>query len=117
MAFSKGDRATLRQLLADEVFDTFDGAIDARERRNETKETIIVALEAKSIDSANVLNNVAHITVRFSAKLIAFTKDQAGAVVEGNVEKVVDHVDLWTFARLVTSPDPNWKLEATEPVG
>jgi len=116
MAFSKGDRATLRQLLADEVFDAFDGAIRSREQRNEKKETIIVALEAKSIDSAHVANEVAHITVRFAAKLIAFTKDQTGAVVEGSVEKVVDHVDLWTFARLVTSPDPNWKLEATEPV-
>ena len=40
--------------------------------------------------------------------------DKAGNVVDGNAEKVSDVTDVWTFARDVTSRDPNWKLVATE---
>ena len=35
-AFAKGDKATLRPLLADEVFSQFAGAIDAREQAGRT---------------------------------------------------------------------------------
>ena len=40
--------------------------------------------------------------------------DHAGNVVEGNPEKVVDIIDIWTFARDVDSRNPNWKLIATQ---
>jgi len=35
-------------------------------------------------------------------------------VTDGNPDKVTDVTDIWTFARDVTSRDPNWKLVATE---
>jgi len=38
----------------------------------------------------------------------------SGAVIDGNPDKVTDVTDVWTFARDVTSRDPNWKLVATE---
>ena len=41
-------------------------------------------------------------------------RDKAGAVVDGSAEKIVDVNDIWTFARDVTTRDPNWKLVATE---
>jgi predicted lipid-binding transport protein (Tim44 family) len=52
--------------------------------------------------------------VRFVSKLVSVTRDRAGNVIEGSSEKVTDVTDVWTFARDVTSRDPNWKLVATE---
>jgi signal recognition particle GTPase len=46
--------------------------------------------------------------------LVSVTRDRAGAVIDGNPDKVTDVTDVWTFARDVTSRDPNWKLVATE---
>ena len=38
----------------------------------------------------------------------------AGTVVDGNPEKLTDVTDVWTFARDISSRDPNWKLVGTE---
>jgi predicted lipid-binding transport protein (Tim44 family) len=57
---------------------------------------------------------MAQITLRFLSQLISVTRDRSGAVIEGNPDKVTDVTDVWTFARDVTSRDPNWKLVATE---
>ena len=40
--------------------------------------------------------------------------DKNGNVIDGNAEKVTDVTDVWTFARDLSSRDPNWKLVATE---
>jgi predicted lipid-binding transport protein (Tim44 family) len=56
----------------------------------------------------------AQITVRFVSQLISVTRDKSGNVIEGNAEKVTDVTDVWTFARDLSSRDPNWKLVATE---
>ena len=53
-------------------------------------------------------------SVRFSAKLASVTRDAQGEVVDGSPDTVVEHIDLWTFARDVRSRDPNWQLTATE---
>ena len=52
--------------------------------------------------------------VRFSAKLASVTRDTQGEVVDGSPDTVVEHIDLWTFARDVRSRDPNWQLTATK---
>jgi predicted lipid-binding transport protein (Tim44 family) len=35
-------------------------------------------------------------------------------VIDGNAEKVTDNTEVWTFARNISSRDPNWKIVATE---
>ena len=42
------------------------------------------------------------------------SRDAQGNVTDGNPDKVTDVTDIWTFARDITSRDPNWKLVATE---
>ncbi len=58
--------------------------------------------------------HTAHVTVRFVSQLVSVTRDRNGNVVDGSPEKVTDVTDVWTFARDVSSRDPNWKLVATE---
>jgi predicted lipid-binding transport protein (Tim44 family) len=114
-AFAAGNRQQLRGLLSREVFDGFDAAITERERQSETAETRFVSIDASAIIAAELRSRAtAQITVRFVSKLISATRDRAGAVIEGSADKVTDVTDVWTFARDISSRDPNWKVVATE---
>lgn len=113
-AFAKGDRDTLRSLLAKEVFDDFSGEIGGREKRGETVETAIVAIDSATVAAARAGPNKSEITIRFVSKLMTERRDSAGEIIEGGLDRAIRVIDLWTFARDPRSPDPNWKLVATE---
>jgi len=113
-AFATGDRRSLQNLLAPEVYDNFTAAITARESRGEKIETTFVSIDAAKLEEAHLRDRLAQITVRFAAKLITATHDRDGTLIDGSPDKVVDMNDLWTFVRDTGSRDPNWKLVATE---
>lgn len=114
VAFAAGDRTTLRDLLSRDVFESFVAAIADREKRGETVETTFVGIEKAEIKFVLLRDQTAQITVQFLSKLITATRDAAGIVTDGTVDKVVDVTDVWTFARDIGSRDPVWKLIATE---
>jgi predicted lipid-binding transport protein (Tim44 family) len=113
-AFTEGDRRNLKNLLGREVYDGFEGAITEREKRGETTETKFVSIDKAEIVNAELRGRTAQVTVRFVSQLISATRDRSGNIIDGNAEKVTDVTDVWTFARDVSSRDPNWKLVATE---
>jgi predicted lipid-binding transport protein (Tim44 family) len=114
VAFAAGDRTALGNLLSPEVMENFTKAIGNRQAQQETMQTNIVAIDSVKIDDARLNGRMAQVAVRFLSKLISATQDRTGAVIEGSPDKPADHVDLWTFARDVSSRDPNWRLVATE---
>ncbi len=113
-AYAEGDRRTLKGLLGREVYDGFDAAIGEREKRGETVENRFVSVDACDITAAELRGKNAQLTVKFQSKLVSATRDKNGNVIDGNAERVSDVTDVWTFARDVSSRDPNWKLVATE---
>jgi predicted lipid-binding transport protein (Tim44 family) len=113
-AYASGDRRQLRNLLSREVYDGFESAIREREQRGETVETRFVSIDSAEITSAEMRGKTEQVTVRFQSQLVSVTRDRAGTVIDGNPDKVTEVTDVWTFARDVTSRDPNWKLVATE---
>jgi predicted lipid-binding transport protein (Tim44 family) len=114
MAFAEGDRRSLKNLLSREVYDGFEAAIRERESKGESVETRFVAIEKADITGAELRGRNAQVTVRFVSQLVSVTRDKAGNVIDGSPEKVTDVTDVWTFARDLSSRDPNWKLVATE---
>ena len=114
VAFAQGDRRTLREWLSKDVYDSFDAVIREREIRGETTETRFVSIDTTEIAGAELRGRTAHMTTRFVSQLVSVTRDKSGNVTDGNPDKVTDVTDVWTFARDVTSRDPNWKLVATE---
>ncbi len=114
LAYAEGDRRALKNLLSREVYEGFEAAIRERESKGETVETRFVAIDKSDITAAELRGRTAQITVRFVSQLISVTRDRSGNVIEGNPEKVTDVTDVWTFARDLSSRDPNWKLVATE---
>lgn len=112
-AFWKGDRETLRPLLHDEVFSTFDHVLKERESRNERVKFALVGYKDVKIVHASLKGRVAEITVSFVVQFISSTSDAAGAVIDGDPSAVRDVTDIWTFSRDLRGNDPNWILVAT----
>ncbi len=113
-AFWSGDRAALRTLADDGVFDAFDGAIAEREAAGLTLDNRLVAIEQAQISAAQLSGREARITVRFDSVIAAVTRDGEGHVVAGSTDDAVESHDLWTFARTLRSDDPNWMLVDTD---
>lgn len=114
LAFANGDRRALKDLLSSEVYEGFDAAIKEREQRGEKVETRFASIDKADIVGAEMRDRSAQVTVRFVSQMISATRDKAGTVVDGNPEKLTDVTDIWTFARDISSRDPNWKLVGTE---
>jgi predicted lipid-binding transport protein (Tim44 family) len=114
MAYADGDRQTLKNLLSREVHDGFVQAIADREARGEKVQSSFVGIDKADIVAAEQKGSEAHITLRIVSELISATRNEAGEVVDGDPETVVEVKDVWTFARDTRSRDPNWKLVATE---
>ena len=113
-AYAEGDRRTLKNLLSKDVYEGFEAAIKERETKGETAESRFVSIDKSDITAADLRVHTAHVTVRFVSQLVSVTRDRNGDVIDGSPEKVTDVTDVWTFARDVSSRDPNWKLVATE---
>jgi predicted lipid-binding transport protein (Tim44 family) len=113
-AFAEGDRRTLKNLLSRDVYEGFEAAIRDRETKGETSESRFVSIDKSDITEAELRGKTAQVTIRFVSQLVSVTRDRNGAVIDGNPDKVTDVTDIWTFARDLSSRDPNWKLVATE---
>ena len=113
-AFARGDRDTLRNLLAPPVFENFRSAIQAREQAGETLETKINAMQQVDINEAKLEDGLAAITVRFVSEQVNVTRDAEGNPVDGETEEPDTVIDLWTFERDTRSEDPTWYLIATD---
>jgi predicted lipid-binding transport protein (Tim44 family) len=113
-AYAQGDRRNLKNLLSKDVYDGFESAIKDREGRGEKSETRFVSIDKADLTAAELKGHTAQVTVRFVSQLVSVTHDRDGNVIDGSPDKVTDVTDVWTFARDLSSRDPNWKLVATE---
>ncbi len=114
-AFAAGDRAGLKPLLSEDSYAGFEGAITAREQAGETQRTEIRSVNELAIDSADLRGTVADVAVRIVTDQINLTMAADGSVAHGS-DAVTELADLWTFQRDLRSPDPTWRLVATQSV-
>lgn len=112
-AYANGDKKTLRPLLADQVYASFAGAIDARARASEELTTELMGIRSVQVVDARLVGTFAHVTVRFATEQINVVKTLEGRVVDGDPSRIVDVVDDWTFQRDTRTRDPNWQLAGT----
>jgi predicted lipid-binding transport protein (Tim44 family) len=112
-AYAQGDSATLRPLLADDVYENFAAAIRGRQQAKQTLETTLVGIKSADIVEARMDGRTALVTVKFVSEQINVTRDASGTVVEGDPQQIATVTDVWTFSRNTRSRDPNWLLVAT----
>lgn len=113
-AFWTGDRETLRDLCDDDVFESFSGAIDAREKAGEKLDSSLIRIEESRIHSASLDGRLARISILFVADIASVTRDKDGNVVAGSLDDAIESRDVWTFSRNTSSRDPNWVLDETD---
>lgn len=113
-AYWNGDEDALDWLVEADVKNAFVDAIAARREAGHVLENRLVSIERSVIADAQVEGRQARITVRFDADIAAVTRDADGNVVSGTMSDAVETHDVWTFARLLKSNDPNWKLADTD---
>ena len=51
--------------------------------------------------------------MKFVGELTSVVRDKGGDIIEGNPNEVKRQKDVWTFARIMGSDNPNWQLVAT----
>ena len=112
-SFADGDTRVLRQLLSNEVYEDFAGAIKERTEANQTLETTLVGIKDAEVLEADLQDLTAFVTARFVSEQINVVKDSEGRIVDGDPNEVTQITDIWTFARNTRSRDPNWTLVAT----
>lgn len=115
MAFEKGDLASIRAFLSDDVHATFAEVVEAREREGLTIESHFIGLRELALHDATFdqTTREGEVVVRFVGELTSVVRNKAGDVVEGSPTEIKRQRDLWTFARRMGADDPNWQLVAT----
>jgi predicted lipid-binding transport protein (Tim44 family) len=113
-AYAACDFATLRALLAQDVFDVFETAITERLARSEKLQLIFICLKDVQIARANLGGNNVEITVHFAAHLFSATLSSNGKVIDGDPTRVIETADLWTFGRDISQAKSTWLLVATD---
>ena len=113
-AYWKGEASALRPFVDDHVFETFNSAIQQREKDGLVLDNRLVNVEEALITAAQADRDVAVVTVRFEADIAAVTRNKDGDVVAGSMSDAVQTRDLWTFRRSIGSRDPNWLLIETD---
>lgn len=112
-AFANNDRDTLKDLLNEDVYAAFDGAISAREKAGETVVAEILSIKEAKVLSATLNNKAALVTLRFVATESRVTKDKADEIIDGHPDKISEMIDIWTFGRDIKSKDPRWFVMET----
>lgn len=113
-AFWTGDRATLKELCDDDVYESFDAAITAREEAGQTLNNRLIRIEETVISSASLDGTMARVGVRFVADIAAVTYDKDGTMIAGSLDDAIESRDVWTFMRDVKSTDVNWLVDETD---
>jgi predicted lipid-binding transport protein (Tim44 family) len=113
-AFAKGDLASLRPLLDDATYASFEAAVKDRRAHGRVLETSLIGFDSTELVRAELRGSVAHVTMRFATEQINVTRGADGLVFEGNPNTVERATDVWTFARDTRSDNPNWLLVSTD---
>lgn len=113
--FWNGDMGALAGLMSDEVHSQFANAVAAR-GDGATMENRLVRINRARLTGAQMIGQMAEVTVQFDADIVAVMRDASGTVVSGSASDASPTSDVWTFSHLAGSTDPNWLLIATDDI-
>lgn len=115
MAFENGNIDDVRDFISEEIEDVFDQVIEDRKSKGLVIEAEYLGTRETRLTDATFdrATGWAEISVSFSAEMTSVVLDSDGTVIEGDSKQVKRQKDVWTFARDMSSNDPNWQLVAT----
>lgn len=115
MGFESGDMAKIKPFLSDDVYESFASVVTQREAQGLTVEAKFIGVRELKLVGAEYdrASSEGEVSVRFVGELTSVVRDKAGEIIEGNPNEVKRQKDIWAFARIMGSNNPNWQLVAT----
>ncbi|AJE44916.1 Tim44/TimA family putative adaptor protein [Celeribacter indicus] len=115
MAFEHDNLDSVRDFLSDDVYDAFAEVVAQRQEAGLTIDSQFIGMREIQIIDADFdrASDEAEIKVRFVGETTSVVRNSDGAIVEGDPNEIKRQKDIWTFARMVGTNDPNWQLVAT----
>jgi len=104
-AFAAGDRASLKPLLAPQVMEGFETAIQQRESEARAESVEFLQPPRADLETITLAGDMAKASVRFLAELRSRSKGSDGEAVDDRRT-----AEVWTFERNLKSRNPNWTL-------
>ncbi len=115
MAFERGEIASVKPFLSQEVYLAFLEVIEDRKQKGLTIDANFVGLAEIALHEVEFdeASREADVSIRFQGELTSVVRDASGEIVEGSLNEIKRQKDIWTFSRVMGSDDPNWQLVAT----
>lgn len=115
MAFERGDLASVRPFISEEVYEAFATVVEDRATKGLTVEATFIGISELTLKEATFDKSTgdAELTVRFKSELTSAVRDRSGDIIEGSTTDIKRQRDVWTFERRMGTDDPNWILVAT----
>ncbi len=112
-SFAKGDKKSLKSLLAKNLFTDFSEIIDGRKKKHLTYETTFIGVKSSKVLEFKKIENIYRVTVNFVSEIITCVKDKNNKVIEGDPDIIKTANDVWKFSKNMWSQDPTWYLVET----
>ena len=112
-SFAKGDKKSLKSLLAKNLFTDFSEIIDGRKKKHLTYETTFIGVKSSKVLEFKKIENIYRVTVNFVSEIITCVKDKNNKVIEGDPDIIKTANDVWKFSKNMWSQDPTWHLVET----
>lgn len=114
MVFVDGDQKVLKNFLLWEVYEGFSVVIDDWEKWGEMIEFIFVGIDKVEIVEVVLKGMMVQVIVKIYSQLILVICDMVGEVVDGDLVKVMEVIDIWIFVCDIVFWDLNWWLVVIE---
>lgn len=109
-AYSKQNRDTLKMLLSEPLYASFDKTLSDNAASNRIVDTTLVAIRDAKMSKAILEGSKATITVEFVSQQIHLIRDDKGAILEGDASSENTVEDQWVFTRDLRASSPNWVI-------
>ena len=113
-SFVSGNLDNVKDFIKPSVLKSFKGAIDERNKENETLIIDLISVEKNKIVSSVITKSSIKINVVFETLQITALMDKNEKIIDGDTDKEILVKDEWIFEKKIKDQNPNWTLIETK---
>ncbi len=113
-SFVSGNLDNVKDFIKPSVLKSFKGAIDDRNKENETLIIDLISVEKNKIVSSVITKSSIRINVVFETLQITALMDKNKKIIDGDTDKEILVKDEWIFEKKIRDQNPNWTLIETK---
>ena len=113
-SFVSGNLDNVKNFIKPSVLKSFKGAIDDRNKENETLIIDLKSIEKNQIVSSVITKSSIKINVVFETLQITALMDKNEKIIDGDTDKEILVKDEWVFEKKIKDKNPNWTFIETK---